>query len=80
MKAYVVLSDSIANGHQSHGLHGVYLSEDNAKATAISTIISEVARYGARIDSSDIIMDGLEFSYQNNAIDIYVSCIEQDIK
>lgn len=80
MTAYVVISDSIINGHQSHGLHGVYLSEEHAKAVAVSTIIRETVRCSYRISTDDIIMDGLEFSYKNDVVDIYVSCIEQEVQ
>ncbi len=80
MTAYVVISDSIINGRQSHGLHGVYLSEENARAVAVSTIIHETVRCSRKINTDDIIMDGPEFSYKNDIIDICVSCIEQEVK
>ena len=82
MLAYVVLSDSIIHGNQSHGLHGVYKSKDDAKRTAMSTIASIASKQKVIIGPCDIQYenDGMELSFCNNSIDIYVSCIEQEIQ
>ena len=83
MKVYVVISDSMIHGHHSHGLHGVYLSKDDAKTMAISTIISEFTLHNYAITADDIIIDedcGLEVHYKNDVIDIWVSCLEQDVQ
>ena len=74
MKVYVVISDSIINGHSSHGLHGVYTSKDLAISTAISVITSTAKMH---ISSDDICIEDGELFYNQNGIDIVVSCIEQ---
>lgn len=79
MKVYVVISDSLIQGHQSNGLHGVYATESSATRTAISAITSIAKRYYHNINKEDICVDDLEFSYQSNNIEIYVSCIEQEV-
>lgn len=80
MKVYVVISDSIIQGHESNALHGVYATKDKARSVAISAIISMARGHYHNISKSDICeMDDLEFNYQSNNIDIYVSCIEQEV-
>ena len=79
MKVYVVLSDSIINGHSSHGLHGVYVDKEQAKVTAISMITStaNVSVDDIHIEDDD---DQLELFYNQNEIDIVVSCIRQSVQ
>lgn len=77
MKVYVVISDSIINGHSSHGLHGVYTSKDLAISTAISVITSTAKTH---ITSEDISIEDGELFYNQNGIDIVVSCIEQYVQ
>ena len=77
MKIYVVISDSIINNHSSHGLHGVYTSKDLAISTAISVITSTAKMHKQNISSDDICIEDNELFYNNNGIDIVVSCIEQ---
>lgn len=74
MKVYVVISDSIINGHSSHGLHGVYADKEQAKVAAISMITSTAGR---NISVDDIYIEDGELFYNQNGIDIVVSCIEQ---
>lgn len=79
-KVYVVISDSIIQGHESNCLHGVYAAKDKAKSAAISAIISMARGYYHNISQADICeMDELEFNYQSGNLDIYVSCIEQEV-
>ena len=80
MKVYVVISDSIINGHSSHGLHGVYTSKYLAISTAISVITSTAKKYGQNITSDDICIEDGELFYNQNGIDIVVSCIEQYVQ
>lgn len=80
MKVYVVISDSIINGHSSHGLHGVYADKEQAKITAISIITST-----ANVSVDDIITEEYDCELlvlfnNENGIDIVVSCIEQDLR
>lgn len=79
MKVYVVISDSIINGHSSHGLHGVYADKEQAKIAAISMITST-----AKVFIDDINIEEydeqLELFYNQNGIDIVVSCIKQDLR
>ena len=79
MKVYVVISDSIINGHSSHGLHGVYADKEQAKVAAISVITST-----AKVSVDDIHIEEydeqLELFYNQNGIDIVVSCIKQDLR
>lgn len=80
-KVYVVISDSIIQGHQSNSLHGVYATKDKAKSVAISAIISMAQGHYHNISQADICeMDDLEFNYQSGNLDIYVSCIEQEVR
>lgn len=80
-KVYVVISDSIIQGHQSNCLHGVYATKDKAKSVSISAIISMARGYYHDISQADIReMDDLEFNYQSGNLDIYVSCIEQEVR
>lgn len=80
MTVYVVISNSVIHGHQSNGLHGVYATKSAAQSTAISAIKSIAKRYYHDVNMAGIdIEDGLEFSYQNDNIDIFVSCIEQEV-
>lgn len=79
-KVYVVISDSIIQGHTSNALHGVYSTKEKAKSAAISAIISMAKGRYHNITKADICeMDELEFNYQANHIDIYVSCLEQEV-
>lgn len=78
-KVYIVLSDSIIQGHESHGLHGAYATKDRAHNTAMSVITSIAKRNYHDITSADICVDDGEFSYQSGNIEIYVSCIEQEV-
>lgn len=80
MKVYVVISSSIINDHESNGLHGVYTTKSSAKSTAISAIKSIAQRYYRNINTADICEDGLEFSYQDDTIDICVSCLEEELR
>ena len=75
MKVYVVISDSIINGHSSHGLHGVYADKEQAKIAAISMITST-----AKVSVDNIHIEDDELFYNQNGIDIVVSCIEQDLR
>lgn len=79
MKVYVVISDSIINGHSSHGLHGVYADKGQAKIAAISMITSTA---NSSIDDIHIeeYDEQLELFYNQNGIDIVVSCIKQDLR
>ena len=79
MKVYVVISDSIINGHSSHGLHGVYADKEQAKVAAISMITStaNVSIDDIHIEDDD---DQLELFYNQNGIDIVVSCIRQSVQ
>lgn len=77
MKIYVVISDSIINGNSSHRLHGVYADKERAKTAAISMITSTV---GQNISMDDIHIEDNEFFYNQNGIDIVVSCIAQDLR
>lgn len=79
MKVYVVISDSIINGHSSHGLHGVYADKEQAKVAAISAITSTA---NSSIDDINIeeYDEQLELFYNQNGIDIVVSCIKQDLR
>ena len=79
-KVYVVISETIYQGHSSHGLHGVYSSYDRAKTTAISAITSIAKRHYYNADQDDICMDDPEFSYASGNIEIYLSCIEQEVR
>lgn len=80
MKVYVVISDSIIQGHTSNGLHGVYANKDKAKSVAISAIISMAKGQYHNISEADICeMDELEFNYQSGNVDIFVSCLEQEV-
>ena len=81
MKVYVVLSDSIINGHSSHGLHGVYADKEQAKVTAIS-VITSIAGQNISVDDVYIEDDNeqLELFYNQNGIDIVVSCIMQNVQ
>lgn len=79
-KVYIVISDSIIQGYESNCLHGVYATKDKAKSAAISAIISMAQGHYHNITKADICeMDDLEFNYQSNGLDIYVSCIEQEV-
>ena len=78
-KVYVVISDSIIQGHESHGLHGVWSTEVKAKDTAIAVITSIAKRHYHDITADDICMDDLEFSYQTDNFEVYISCIEQEV-
>ena len=82
MTAYVVISNSIINGHQSHGLHGIYKSKDDAKMVAQCTITSIASKQKVIIGPLDIHHenDGMELGFRNDTIDIYVSCIAQEVK
>lgn len=77
MKVYVVISDSIINGHSSHGLHGVYADKEQAKVAAISMITSTA---GHSVSVDDICIEDGELFYNQNGIDIVVSCIEQYVQ
>lgn len=80
MKVYVVISDSIIQGHTSNGLHGVYATKGKARSVAMSAIISMAKGQYHNISESDICeMDDLEFSYQSGNVDIFVSCLEQEV-
>ena len=80
-KVYVVISDSIIQGHESHGLHGVFSKEDDAKTIAISAIISIAKRHYHNITAQDVCDHcDLEFSYHSNNIEVYASCIEQEVQ
>lgn len=80
MTVYVVVSESIIHGHQSNGLHGVYATKASAQSTAMSAITSIAKRYYHDINKVDVcVEDDLEFSYQNDNINIFVSCIEQEV-
>lgn len=82
MKVYVVISDCIIDGYQSHGLHGVYVSKDSAKATAISIITSLASKYKVIIGPCDIHCDddALEFHCDKKNFSVYVSCLEEDVQ
>lgn len=79
MTVYVVVSDTIAYGQSCHGLHGVYQSIESAQQSAMSTIISTAQRYGYNIIADDIVVQDEDYLYENNKIDIVVSCIEQEL-
>ena len=79
-KVYVVISETIYQGHSSHGLHGVYSTYDSAKTTAISAITSIANRHYYEVGSEDICIDDPEFSYASGNIEIYLSCIEQEVR
>jgi hypothetical protein len=78
-KVYVVISDSIIQSHESHGLHGVYSTESKATSMAIAVITSIAKRHYHNITASDICVDDFEFSYQSDNLEVYVSCIEQEV-
>ena len=78
-KVYVVISDTIYQGHESHGLHGVYSTESKATSTAMAVITSTAKRHYKDVNTSDICVDDLEFSYQSGNLEVYVSCIEQEV-
>lgn len=78
-KVYVVISESIIQGHSSHGLHGVFSTTSSATSTAISVITSIAKRHYRNITVGDICVDDLEFSYQSANLEVYVSCIEQEV-
>lgn len=79
-KVYVVISETIYQSHDSHGLHGVFSTKSSAINTAISAITSIAKRYYHEIDLEDICMDDLEFSYASGNLEIYLSCIEQEVR
>lgn len=79
-KVYVVISETIYQGHSSHGLHGVYADKSKASTTAISAITSIAKRHYYEVDTKDICVDDLEFSYASGNIEIYLSCIEQEVR
>ena len=79
-KVYVVISETIYQGHSSHSLHGVYFTKNSATATAISAILSIAQRHYHNITEDDICADDLEFCYQSNNLEIYISCIEQNVR
>lgn len=79
-KVYVVISDAIIQGHTSNGLHGVYSSKAKARSVAMSAIISMAKGQYHNISESDICEhDELELSYQSGNVDIFVSCLEQEV-
>ena len=80
MKVYVVISESIIQGHTSNGLHGVYATKSKATSTAISAIKGIAGRYYHDVHTDDICVDGLEFSYQSGNVEVYVSCIDQEVR
>lgn len=80
MKVYVVISDSIINGHSSHGLHGVYADKEQAKVAAISMITSTTKASIDNIITEEYDDEQLELFYNQNGIDIVVSCIKQDLR
>ncbi len=84
MKIYVVISDSIIHEHSSHGLHGVYADKCKANVAAISMITSTAKQYGQIVSIDDIHIEDdneqLELFYNNNGIDIVVSCILQSVQ
>lgn len=79
-KVYVVISETIYQGHSSHGLHGVYSDKTKAITTAISAITGIANRHYYEVSTDDICVDDLEFSYASGNIEIYLSCIEQDVR
>ena len=79
-KVYVVISQTIYQGHDSHGLHGVYADKSKATTTAISAITSIAKRYYHEVNTEDICMDDPEFSYASGNLEIYLSCIEQEVR
>ena len=80
-KVYVVISDSIIQGHESHGLHGVFVDENLAKSTAISAITSIAKRNYHDITEQDICDHcDLEYSYHSSNMAIYVSCLEEEVR
>ena len=82
MTTYVVISDTYIHSFQSHGLHGVYLSKDSARTTAMDTVISTMAKHNININPCDVHVDDdtMDFSYGCNNISIYVSCIKQEVQ
>ena len=79
-KVYVVISETLYQGHSSHALHGVYSTSTKATTTAISAITSIAKRHYHEVDQEDICMDDLEFSYASGSLEIYLSCIEQEVR
>lgn len=79
-KVYVVISDSIIQNYESHGLHGVFSTKSKAISVAISAIIGTAERNYHNITVDDICIDDLELSYQAKNLEIYVSCIEQEVR
>lgn len=80
MKVYIVISDTVIYEHESHGLHGAYHKPEKARSTAISVIKSIAKNNYFDVNDSDIINeDDTEFSYQNDTLGIWVSCIEQEV-
>lgn len=80
MKVYVVVSESIIQGHQSNCLHGVCATKSKAQSIAISAIKSIAQKYYYNINDNDIYKDDTEFNYQANTIEIFASCIKQEVR
>ena len=76
---YVVVSDTIAYGQSYHGIHGVYKTKESAQAQAMSTMMGIAKRHGYAITKDDITIEYEDYMYENNKVDIVVSCIEQQM-
>ena len=78
-KVYVVLSESIINGHQSHGMHGVYANKHDAIMASVSAMQS-LAQCGLHQFTGYQIDDSIEYEYFNGKNEVHVSCLLQEVK
>ena len=79
MQVYVVISDTIAYGQRYHGIHGVHRTKESAHKYALSAITGIAQRHCYNVSTDDIRIEDNDYFYENNKVDIVVSCIEQRI-
>ena len=78
-KVYVILSESLIGGHHSHGMHGVYANKHDAIMASVSAMMS-IAKCEQHQFTGYQILDNIEYEYKHGDVEVYVSCILQEVE
>lgn len=79
MKVYVIISNTIINGHSEVNMHGVYSTKTKAQNAAMSAI-QHIAKSYYHHDVN-VCTDGeLDFSYYSDALEIHSECLEEYLR
>lgn len=76
MKVYVVISNTIINGHSKVNMHGVYSTKTKAQDAAMSAI-QHIAKSYYHHDVNVWTEGELEFGYYSDTLEIHSRCLEE---